>query len=172
MSIHDAINALEAAGELLRLQSAFLGAETPRAVYVSKEVAELVCYSADDTREGRMAARARALLDDFVEGGYVTIAENPFDKDSKCILARVAPVEREIWDFRCLDPKPGVRILGAFSETDVFIALTWDYRENFDDHWPERVAECDEAWKTLFGPIPPHEGERLNEYVSSNFRAV
>jgi hypothetical protein len=112
------------------------------------------------------------LLDDFIEGGFVTIAENPFNKQSTAIMARVDPVEYEIFQFRCLDPNPGIRILGCFSEADTFVALTWDYRENFNDAWSEHVEECRARWQGLFGETPPHKGESLNDYVSYNFKAV
>jgi hypothetical protein len=172
MSIRNAINNLDGR-ELFCLPSMFPGDETPRTVYASIEIAELVMWrEPDDTREGRMAFNARGLLDDFVEGAFITIAEDPFDKDAKCILARVDPVAHEFWDFRCLDPNPGLRILGGFSELDTFIALTWDYRENFDGNWERKVSECGDEWRRLFKDIPPHGGKSLNEYVSYNFRAV
>jgi hypothetical protein len=171
MSIWDLINS-HLGKELFCLFSEFESDETPRTVFVSREVADLVLGDWDDSPLGTRHARAKAVLDDFLVGGFVTIAENPFDKSTTAMLARVAPVEDEIFQFRCLDPVPGIRILGCFSELDTFVALTWDYRENFGDEWPERVNECRAKWKELFGDTPPFKGKNLNEYVSYNFKAV
>ncbi len=119
-----------------------------------------------------MHARLNALLTGFVEGDYITVAEDPFNKDAAAIMARVAPPEDEIWDFRCLDPKPGIRALGSFADQDTFVALTWDYRENFDNYWPEKVAECKAEWEHLFCNLPPFSGATLDAYISYNIRAV
>ena len=86
--------------------------------------------------------------DDFTEGGFITVAENPFDKDARAIMARTHPITEEVWDFRCLDPRPGIRAFGNFAETDVFIALAWNFRENLDrrapdeDPWREEILYC------------------------------
>lgn len=87
-------------------------------------------------------------MDEFTDGGFITVGEDPRQKDATAILARVDPIEEEIFSFRCLDPKPGIRALGCFAETDTFIALTWD---------------CD---------LPPFKASTLNGYVSYNVRAV
>jgi len=141
-------------------------------MFVSTEVADVLDPPWADTREGRLFARLEALLTGFVEGDYLTVGEDPFNKDSGAILARVHPVEEEIWDFRCLDPKPGIRAFGCFAEKDTFIALTWDYRENLDDCWSEVVADCKAEWKKLFGDLPPFGGPDLDAYLTYNFRSV
>jgi len=114
------------------------------------------------------------VLDEFTDGGFITIAENPRDKEASALLARVEPAEDDVFDFRCLDPKPGIRALGCFAEVDVFVALTWEYRENLenDDDWSAEIARCKSEWKRLFCDLPPFKGAKLNEYVSYNFRAV
>ena len=147
------------------------GEETPRTVFVSEEVAEIVIPPSAKTWEGRRHARLRALLDGFTEGDFITIAEDPHDKAASAILARVDPVGEEVWDFRCLDPNPGIRVFGCFAETDTFVALTWDYRENIED-WAAEVVRCRTAWTTLFCGLPSFKGKILNEYISYNFRAV
>lgn len=84
-------------------------------------------------------------------------------------MARVHPVSEEVWDFRCFDPKPGIRAFGHFAEKDTFVALTWDFRENVD--WAGEVSGCIEAWRALFGDLPPFKGTNLNDYLSHNFSA-
>lgn len=57
-------------------------------------------------------------------------------------------------------------MLGAFVEKDVFITLTWDFRENFDDEWNEKIEACISEWKRLFGTILPFSGKSIEDYIS------
>lgn len=165
MSIDDSI----AAGKLHDFDP---DGETPRKLYLSVEVADGLFDDLTEDTSGVRRARAQAVLEAFVDGGFVTVGENPSDKDAKSIMARVAPVEWEIFDFRCLDPQPGIRVLGCFFAKDVFVALTWDYREEFDGRWPEQVQRAKDAWTDIFGAVPPHSGDQLDAYLSYNFEAV
>jgi hypothetical protein len=171
MSIERVLASLDGV-RLFRVPASFSNGEGARVVYASSDVAEMISGDWPDTRDGQMHAAARAVLEAFVDGGYVTIAADPFRKAATALLARVHPVADEVWDFRCLDPRPGIRVLGSFAATDVFVALTWDYRENFDKDWPAHVAECKREWRRLFGDVPPFRGKTLNDYVSENIRAV
>ena len=109
-------------------------------------------------------------MDDFVAGGYVTVAQDPFDKDASSIMARVHPVESEIFDFRCLDPKPQIRILGRFAASDTFIALAWDFRDDID--WDEIVSETEATWNELFPDTNPLKRDNINGYISYNVESV
>jgi len=174
-SVRDAISALVGQGDLFCLASEFLGDKSPRAVFVSKEVMEIVNGPPwPDNPDGRRFARLRGLFDAFTEGDFITIGEDPFGKDACAILARVDPVAYEVWDFRCLDPNPGIRAFGCFAETDTFVALTWNFRENLasSEEWNAEVRQCKDEWRKLVANLLPHAGESLNEYVSYNFRAV
>jgi hypothetical protein len=173
MSIQDQIDGLVAQGQLCPLGS---GEETPRVMYCSLEVMEMVDDALGDTREAEMHAAATVVLESFVDGCVITISQDPYLKDRDTLLARTDPgrehdnpITSEIWDFRCLDPNPGIRVLGCFSEKDVFIALTWDYRPNFDVCWPEKVQQCKQEWLRLFGDTPPLKRRQLHEYVSDPF---
>lgn len=146
--------------------------ETPRKLYLSEEVASGLFAPPTQDLDGIRRARAQAVLEDFVDGGFVTVAEDPFDKDRKAIMARVSRIEWEIFDFRCLDPEPGIRVLGCFVAIDEFVALTWDYREEFDGSWPEQVERCRSSWSELFGSVLPHSGAQLDAYLSYNFESV
>lgn len=139
-------------------------------MFVSQEVNEIVWPPFPNNWEGKRHSKVRALLDSFTEGDVISVAEDPYDKAASAILARVDAVEAEVWDIRCLDPSPGIRVFGRFSEPDTFIALTWEYRENVD--WPTETARCQAAWRALFGAIAPHSGSALHEYISYNFYSV
>jgi hypothetical protein len=152
-----------------------LGEETPRTVFVSEEVRDIVWDDYyPDTWEGRRHGNLRAFFDAFTEGAEFSVAFDPFNKPRTTTIARVHPVDLEVFDFRCLDPKPGIRALGFFAEIDTFIALTWDYRENFEgkDDWSEEVKNCVGLWQKLFGQLPPHKGNTVNDYISYNAYAV
>lgn len=172
-SIRDAINAHEGQ-KLFCLKSEFKRDDSPRAVFVAEEVMQIVTGPPWTGHDGRRYARLRALLDAFTTGAFITVAEDPFDKEARAILARVAPVHAEVWAFRCLDPNPGIRAFGRFAEKDTFVVLSWNLRENLNnaDDWADEVRHCTEQWATLFGTLPPHRGSRINEYLTYNFRAV
>lgn len=142
----------------------------PRTVFVSQDVMEVVMPPFAWGWTGRRHQSLRALLDAFTEGDFITVGAAPRNKAPSAIMARVEPICAEVWDFRCLDPKPGIRVFGGFSEVDTFVALTWDYRENIEDdaYWTAQVHDCKAAWQDLFGRIPPHSGDSLDAYISYN----
>jgi hypothetical protein len=152
-SIRDAIKSHEGRN-LFCLPSAILGEETPRTVFVTSELHEIVNGPPwPNTWEGRRYAALRGLLDGFTEGDTITIALDPFDKDPSAMMARVHPVEDEVWDFRSIEAKSALRVFGRFSEPDTFIGLTWNYREILD--WNEEVHGCKEEWNKTVPSYPP-----------------
>ena len=169
MSIQDAIKALDET-EIFPVRSSWEGEETPRYAYLSREVAQFM-WEPDDS-DLSLARRAKGLVDDFVEGGHISVGWRPHDK-GVCIMARVDSPhpDYEIWDFR-LTPKPGVRILGGFVEKDEFLCLTWDYRDNFEDQWPQQIGRCIFAWQRLFGSELPFQRAHVDEYLSQPFEVV
>jgi hypothetical protein len=165
MSIQTVLARLMNDGVLHVLQSEFLGEETPRVFYYTTEVSEVIEGINDASRDRQLFRRAKALFDDFIEMGEVTLALDPYNKRKTAIIAQVDSETSGMFDFRVTDPRPGLRVLGYFSEPDTFVALTYDYRENFDDAWPEKIDECKAAWRALFGDCEPFKGES-NEYVT------
>ncbi len=149
------------------------GDRTGRTLLVAREVMEIVGFRSlpDDASGDRRHARLRALFDHFSRGAPVTVADDPFRKRRTAILARVHPPADEVWDFRCLDPRPGIRAFGRFAEPDVFVALTWAYREDIapGDGWTAQIARCRAAWTGLFGALPPFRGDRIDAYLSSGW---
>ncbi len=89
-------------------------------------------------------------------------------------MARLAPEEDHGFDIRYRDPKPGIRVLGNFALTDVFVALTWRFREDLDTDkkWQDEINRAKAKWRELFFPYLPHHGATLNDYVSRNFDPV
>ncbi len=152
--------------ELHCLESLTTGDDTVRIVYVAKEIWDVVNPPYAESKEGEMHAEFRQMLDAFLEGGEFSVAQDPFLKASDAMMARVHPVDAELWDFRVIHPCPGIRALGGFWSLDAFVVLTWDYRENFDSHWDEQVARCQDLWREMFGFRVPHKGNKLDEYLT------
>ena len=120
-------------------------------------------------RTGLRHIEFRAALDHFTQGYTINVAEDPFTKPRHAFMARVHPVQRQVWDIRCLGPDQGIRCFGCFAGKDRFVAITWDFRENIT--FESADSECREAWDALFSPLQPLTGTSLDEYLS-NYVAV
>ncbi len=149
------------------------GDETVRSMFVSQEVNSDVYPPWPDNWDGLRLAAFRETLDAFTRYERIGIADRPLGKSAAAYMARVEPVVDEIFDIRSIDPRPGIRALGAFAGKDAFIALTWDYRENLTDSyaWDAFIEHCKSMWDDLFGSIKQFKGSTLDDYLS-NFHAV
>jgi hypothetical protein len=107
--------------------------------------------------------RVRADLEQFVTGGIIVVGETGYMKALK-------PEADEIWEIRCIDPDPSVRIFGSFAEKDVFVALGQRYRQQLAEigspEWAEAIRACKADWRRLFFTYRPHSGSKINEYIS------
>jgi hypothetical protein len=175
MAIRDEINrhCSRTAPKLFCLSPLVRSTLVMRTLFVSVEVNDVIYPPWPPNRNGYRLSKFRAVLDDFLAGGRVSVAENPFKKPSDALLARVCPTTDDVWDIRCIDPKPGIRCLGCFSEKDTFVALTWNYREDFcPEDWATEIGRCKTEWSSLFNPHRPFHGAHLDEYLSINYHAV
>lgn len=172
MSIRDEISEQLAEGRLFLLPPLFAGMRTERTILASLEVHDIAQPPWPETWEGERHAEVRAYLDAFTEGRLISIAEEPYDKHRTAFLARVDPPTDEVWDIRCIDPEPGMRVLGCFAETDIFVALIGNYRENLTDarDWRDEIELTKAEWRKLFPTYRPHSGANLHDYVSRNWR--
>jgi len=147
-----------------------------RTMFISEELNAVVHPPWGDTPEGLRLSRLRAYLDVFTVGRLISIAEDPYSKPKSTYLARVDPTSDEVWDVRIIDPHPGIRSLGAFAGTDIFIALTYNDRMNLGGprsrEWAAEIDRCKAKWRQLFPTYPPHMGADLHDYLSGNFYAV
>lgn len=167
--IKDQIGLLIKDGRLCHLPLLVPGEERVRTMFVSQEVGDDIWPPFGDHFDGIQLAEFREKLDSFVRGDHFTVAEDPYQKPSYAMLARVDPVEDEIWDIRCTAPNSGIRCFGAFAGLDHFVALTWNHRDNLD--WQGEIEGCKAAWTQLFGSLTPFKGGSLDDYIS-NYRAV
>jgi hypothetical protein len=139
------------------------GAAMKRYIFVAAEVAELLDGPWDELEIEIRWRRVRADLERFVTGGLIVVGDDGSMKPLK-------PEADEIWEIRCIDPDPSVRIFGSFSERDVFIALGRRYRQELAEkgstEWAEAIRACKADWRRLFFTYPPHSGSSINEYLS------
>lgn len=168
MSIVPKLQAALARGELVEHQSMDFGDETARTLYVSSDIVAAIQPPFAETTAGERLGELRGWLDSFALGGHFTVAEDPNNKPPDVMLARVSPVEAEFWSIRVTEPEetPGIRILGAFIDTDAFVALTWDYREDMTD-FDGDVESAIARWKDLFGDCKPLSAGDLDGYLTN-----
>lgn len=175
MSIPAELQAHVDAGRLFIIRPLLLAdeEETPRTMLVSCEIMEQLKSAFSDTIEGARIAEFLQTLEDFAEGAVFTVSEHPFKKPTDVMLARVHPIETDIWDIRNTEPLPGIRALGRFWEQDLFVALTFTWREDLGgvDGWHEEINACGKAWCALFGLRTPFRRRGINEYLT-NYETV
>jgi hypothetical protein len=167
MSIRDLVRELARTRELFPLESSDFGACTPRSLFVTKEVLDAVTFPFPPN-DRVLHAEFRQTLDGFLEGGEMSVGEDPDTKASDALMARVKPVECEFFDFRITAPHPAIRAFGGFVEKDVFVIVTWQYRDVIGDDFDSEVLRCKHEWQRLFGrTTTPFKGRHLDEYLSN-----
>lgn len=137
-----------------------------RELFVSNDVLDGASPPWPKFRTGARHSAFRATLDHFTQGGRITVAENPFNKPGYAFMARTDPVEKDVWDIRCVTLDQGIRCFGCFAGKDLFVALTWDYRENIQEFRAE-VEQCRQVWDSLFSPLSPLKESTLDGYLSN-----
>lgn len=145
-----------------------------RELFVSEEINAVVHPPFSNSEIGRRLSQMRAYLDtQWTAGLRVTVADHPYKKPKATFMARVDPVGDEVFDIRCIDPKPGIRVLGCFGGRNLFVALTFNFHENLQDSrdWRNEIERCKTLWRSLFHTYPPHSGPNLNDYLT-NFQPV
>jgi hypothetical protein len=140
-----------------------------RTMLVSNEINDFLHGPWDNPSDERRAGRLQSDLENFVTNGIIKVCLEPRMADT-AFMARVAPIDWGIWDIRSRDPKPALRLLGAFSEPDVFIALVWAVRKEIktDADWDDLIKECRSRWRSLFSELTPLVGSSEYDYVTEN----
>jgi hypothetical protein len=150
-----------------------------RCILASGEVYEAVTREGFDDAESERLSHFRNALDRYLRAERrITVRERPPRPEERYTdwaeLARVGPVEANVWDFRVHDPYDGVRCFGRFAGKDAFVALTWAWREDIRDeqNWSAQRDECIETWVDLLKYSDPHNGSKIDEFLSQPFSII
>lgn len=171
MSIYDEIKVLEQDNRLFRLRPFVLlpGQREKRKIYVSEEIKAKIQGPWGDKGDEYRSGKVHADLMAFTSKHMMVVARNP-RQGGASDMSRLLPPDREVWDIRSVDPKPGIRILGRFAEKDVFIGLTWEirlYLKNFDSReWRDAIVRCAREWSLLFPAYAPLTGDYFGHYLT------
>ena len=169
MSIRDEINR-HLGKELSVLKPLIPSQKVGRTMFISKEINAVAHPPWAASRNGDRLAKMRAWLDAFVEGRKISVSENPDNHPRETFMARTKPVRDQVFDIRCIEPIPGIRVFGRFVELDTFIALTWEHREHINGREFDRAVErCIEQWRKLFPAEPLFSGKKLNDYLTNYY---
>lgn len=161
MSIYDEIIQRVSEGRLYPLRPLMppsLGA-TSRHIYLSEEIYSLLAgpWPSDEWEE--RCGYLHADLDRFAQGGMIPVAKSPFIGGRHSYMRQLFRWREEVWEIRSRDPKPGIRVLGRFADTDVFIALSWWHRADLGGpkarEWRDAIVGCKTEWKNLFPAYEP-----------------
>jgi hypothetical protein len=151
-------------------KAVFPGLPARRTLYISEKVRQYITSTApgmDIEKRGRWLT-ARAVLETFVDGKWITIKSKP---KSRAQMAILCPHDDGIWEIRDVKPKPAVRILGSFTEKDVFIGLAPYERIELgakgSEGWTNALRDYKTKWTELFdGHRPMSGGSYPDAYLS------
>ena len=138
-----------------------------RVVYVEDRLFQEI-NAATDFRMGLLWNE----LDHFSLGGLITVG---YGTEATCMLKCLERQSDEVWELRCKDPQPQVRVFGRFRGTDLILATHAVYRDQlgypgqtkFDgNHWPTEILRCKNIWSQIFHGEPPHSGQTINDYIT------
>jgi hypothetical protein len=171
MSIHDEIKTLEGNGRLFKLRPMTLLPQQYeiRKLYVSEEIYARIIGPWPNKGEEFRSGRVHADLLAFTYRDPVVLARNP-RQGGASYMSRLMPPDDEVWDVRCIDPKPGIRVLGRFADRNLFIGLTWEVRLSLKDfgsrEWKDAIIRCAREWRQLFPAYNPLMGDYFADYIS------
>lgn len=182
MSIKGELRTLCEGGRLIPIRPQIGDGPDGRCLFVSELVWGAINPPYNTKEDEIRMGSTVAMLDAFVEGKRISVRFPPSKKVSANIALLDRP-EEEIWEIRVRDPRPGVRILGRFACTDVFVGLLPIYREDLtcpdvpkgalrdkkeQKKWSDAKSRCCTEWERLFQQISPHKGDLPNDYISNN----
>jgi hypothetical protein len=171
MSIRDVIAIRCSEKRLFALEQGIPGSPVVRTIFLSHDLYSLVLGPWNDEKIEERAGRLRADLDMFISGMVISVALSPYKKKKNAYMSPLDPAADQVWEIRSRDPRPGIRIFGHFSEKDVFVALTWGFREELGGpgsrEWRDARERCKAEWRKLLHPYSPHTGNTPHEYVSN-----
>jgi len=168
MSIRGSIREWVRDGELFHLPPRMESDSAKRFLFCSEELWTALCGPWESEDEQKSMGHVRATLDAYVTGLKIMVRFPP-SKNVSAHLALLENPEENVWEFRCRDPNPQIRIFGHFADQDLFVALTKKTKKecHTEDHYHEAKEECKRKWRSFFSPYKPYRGNRPDDYVSN-----
>jgi hypothetical protein len=172
MSLQDEVNNHVSTGVLVRVPQSFSlpGVPEKRIIYVPPPLMALLDgpWTGDIKWEKRWS-RARQQIDEFIDGllrDRIFVRSAP-RKKSTSFMSLLDPEDDEIWEIRCRDPKPGLRIFGSFINRDAFVALTAVPHEclSSEEDWNRTIQQYKEEWNRYF-TSPAFSGAYPDAYLT------
>lgn len=147
-----------------------------RQMYLGAEINALLVGPWPSDEMERRCGLLRADLDRFVQGGLIPVSKVPLSGGKNAYMRQLFRWQDEVWEIKSRDPKPSIRVLGRFADTNVFIALNWRYRADLGGpssrEWRDAIVDCKTRWKNLFPAYEPKSpGDQdvyPTAYISSN----
>lgn len=65
-------------------------------------------------------------LDYVSRGGIITVGDG---REKSCRIKSLEPRSREVWELRCKDPQPQIRMFGRFADVDVLVLTHACFRD-------------------------------------------
>ena len=177
MSTRDALNGLLEEGLIVHVPCLQRGLPAKRHLFLEASLHQrlteaMMGSSAEDSRLGMLWAD----MDRFTSGQIITVGFNPFEKDRNCYMARTNPVQDGIFDIRSQDPSPAIRLFGAFCEIDVFLGLTWHWRNELGGRdqraFDFAVMGAAKVWDELLPNCNRLFSDRVEDYLSNDYLLV
>ena len=147
----------------------FPGLLPRRTLYISEKVRQLITGTAPnmDVKKRERWLIARAVMEAFVDGKWITTKSKP---NSRAEMAILCPQQDGVWEFRDVKPKPSLRVIGGFMQKDVFIALAPYERSELGPKgsrgWTEALKNFRVQWGQLFSGHSPMFGGYPDDYLS------
>lgn len=164
-------------GTLLPWTIGLPGAASKRCLFLTPEVAkELDPDGWIEPSLGHRYGQLAADFDRFTEGMQIPVAMAPYEKDKIAYLARIDPVEYGIWTIRSIDPRPAIRVFGAFIEVDHFVCLRTALREELDGpggrKWKNARENAIAIWDKITKNHARLLGDNIETFISEKTTAV
>ncbi len=170
MSLLDEIEQLCKEGRLIHLKQTFPEFAEKRTCYITPGMANLLEGPWETATWEKRWYRARQYLDDFIDGVRFTVRSEP-RKKSTCDISLLDPSVNEIWEMRCRDSKPGLRIFGSFAKKDVFVALTCAPHEclGIESDWNEAIQHFKQEWPPISVTRPSQDITPMSTFRKPSF---
>jgi hypothetical protein len=180
MSIRTEIKNRCGEGRLSPLDLAIPGDRVERVILLSEELRRLISGPWKSENLRYRCGRLRADLEEFIKGERISACLTPF-KAKSAYMGLLAPPTDGVWDVRSRDPRPALRVVGLFADTDIFVALRWAPRsaqpewthqpplgDRDSREWRDIILQCKTDWTNLFFSYAPVTGNNIHDYISEN----